>query len=238
MPGSEPKRSGAMYATVPTIWSVRVCWLVASSARAMPKSITLGLPGASSTLRGFRSRWMTPAPWIAVSAVATPIATPCRLDGGQRAALVDHLGQARPVDVLDDQVGRVVVGVGVEHLGGAERRHLPGPVDLAAEPPPELVVRRQVGPHHLDRDQRPGRVAGQVDGAHAALAEPAEQLVAAEPARVAWAQRCVRALLARHCRSCALRPPEPPADPLRSPAELEPYRPLSLPAKTPRRVAA
>jgi hypothetical protein len=56
-----------------------VCALVASIARAIPKSITLGLPGDSSTLRGLRSRWITPAPWIAVSAVATPIATPCRL---------------------------------------------------------------------------------------------------------------------------------------------------------------
>jgi hypothetical protein len=59
---------------------VRVCELVASIARAIPKSITLGLPGASSTLRGLRSRWITPAPWMALSAVATPIATPCRFD--------------------------------------------------------------------------------------------------------------------------------------------------------------
>ncbi len=155
----------------------------------MPKSITLGLPGASSTLRGLRSRWITPAPWMAVSAVATPIATLCRLAAVSGPRSLDHLGQAGAVDVLDHQVGRVVVGVGVEHLGGAERRHLPGPVDLAAEPAPELVVGRQVGADHLDRDQPPPGVAGQVDGAHAALAEPADELVLAEGTRIVRAQR-------------------------------------------------
>ena len=131
--------------------------LVASSARAMPKSITLGLPGASSTLRGLRSRWITPAPWMAVSAVATPIATLCRLAAVSGPRSSTTCGEGGPVDVLDDQVGVLVVGVGVEHLGGAERRHLPGPVHLAAEPAAELVVGRQVGAHHLDRDQHPGR---------------------------------------------------------------------------------
>jgi hypothetical protein len=52
--------------------------LVGSSGRAIPKSMTFGMPSANSTLRGFRSRWMTPAPWMAASAVATPTATPCR----------------------------------------------------------------------------------------------------------------------------------------------------------------
>src|SRR5690606_41968203 len=52
-----------------------------SSDLAMPKSITFGLPGASSTLLGLRSRWITPAPWIAVSATATPTARPCWFAG-------------------------------------------------------------------------------------------------------------------------------------------------------------
>jgi hypothetical protein len=87
-PALSPKRSGAMYATVPSHWFVAVWWLVASTARAMPKSMTFGLPSASSTLLGLRSRWMTPAPWIAVSAVAMPIASACRLAGlsGPRSA--------------------------------------------------------------------------------------------------------------------------------------------------------
>ena len=45
---------------------------VAASARAIPKSITRGPSGASSTLDGLRSRWMTPTAWIACSASATP----------------------------------------------------------------------------------------------------------------------------------------------------------------------
>ena len=70
-----------MYAAVPitrsaVVWPVGPC-----VAWAMPKSITFGLPGASRTLFGLRSRWITPAPWIAVSAVATPMASPCRFAG-------------------------------------------------------------------------------------------------------------------------------------------------------------
>ena len=45
---------------------------IAASARAMPKSMTRGPSWASSTLDGLRSRWMTPAAWIACSASATP----------------------------------------------------------------------------------------------------------------------------------------------------------------------
>ena len=90
---------------------------------------------------------------------------------GGSTALGDHLGQARAVHVLHHQVRLLVVGVGVEHLGGAERRHLAHPVDLAAEPAAELLVGRQVGAHHLHRDQRAGRVPGQVHGAHAARSD-------------------------------------------------------------------
>ena len=45
---------------------------VASSARAIPKSITLGPSGASSTLDGLRSRCTTPAAWMAWRASAIP----------------------------------------------------------------------------------------------------------------------------------------------------------------------
>lgn len=63
--------SGAMKAAVPIRSPVPVS-AAASAARAMPKSITRGPSCASSTLAGFRSRWTTPAPWIAWSASATP----------------------------------------------------------------------------------------------------------------------------------------------------------------------
>ena len=108
---------------------------------------------------------------------------------GQRALLLDHLRQAGAVDVFDHQIGRVVVGVGVEHLGGAERRHLAGPVDLAAEPGPETLVGRELGPDHLDRDRSPVGIASQVDRAHAALADPGHHPVATEDARVGGKQR-------------------------------------------------
>ncbi len=42
-----------------------------SSARAIPKSITRGPSAVSSTLDGFRSRWTSPAAWIACSASAS-----------------------------------------------------------------------------------------------------------------------------------------------------------------------
>jgi hypothetical protein len=44
----------------------------ASAARAIPKSITRGPSGASSTLDGLRSRCITPAAWMACNASATP----------------------------------------------------------------------------------------------------------------------------------------------------------------------
>ena len=50
----------------------------ASVSRAMPKSTTRGPSGPSSTLAGLKSRCTTPAPWMAVSAVAVPTARRCR----------------------------------------------------------------------------------------------------------------------------------------------------------------
>ncbi len=55
----------------PTIMPVRVSD-VASSARAIPKSITRGPSGARITLDGLRSRCTTPAAWMAWRASATP----------------------------------------------------------------------------------------------------------------------------------------------------------------------
>ncbi len=80
---------------MPTIWSVRVCWLVTSSGRAMPKSMTLTPPSANSTFPGLRSRWITPAPWMATSAVLMPIAMLCSaslLSGPRSRTTVARLG--------------------------------------------------------------------------------------------------------------------------------------------------
>ena len=48
---------------------------VASAAEEMPKSMIRGPSAASRTLDGLRSRWMTPAAWIALSPSASPAAS-------------------------------------------------------------------------------------------------------------------------------------------------------------------
>ena len=52
---------------------------VASSARAMPKSITRGPSAPMITLAGLKSRCTIPAWWIAARAVAVPMASRCRV---------------------------------------------------------------------------------------------------------------------------------------------------------------
>src|SRR5690606_41860386 len=52
---------------------------------------------------------------------------------GQRAPALDGLLQARPVDVLGDDVGRVLVELGVQDRSGAETVDAPRGGHLAAE---------------------------------------------------------------------------------------------------------
>jgi hypothetical protein len=109
--------------------------------------------------------------------------------GRQWTLLLYDLGEAGAVHIFDDQVGCRVFGIGVDHLRGAERRHLARPVDLAAEAAAKLRIIGEFGADDLDRDQAPPRTASQIDGAHATLAETAEQLIMAELIRVTRAQR-------------------------------------------------
>jgi hypothetical protein len=109
---------------------------------------------------------------------------------GQRPVLMHHVGEIRPVDVLHHQVRRIVVGIGVQYLGGAERRHLAGPVDLAAEAPPEPVVAGVLGADHLDRHRPPARILREVHGAHAALAQTADERVRTQPGGVVGKEGC------------------------------------------------
>lgn len=51
-------------------------------AREMPKSMTRGPSGPSSTLAGFRSRCTSPARWIALSASASPAPSPRTVGSG------------------------------------------------------------------------------------------------------------------------------------------------------------
>ena len=108
---------------------------------------------------------------------------------GQRALLPYHVLQAGPVHILDHQIRRRVLGIGVEHLRRAERRHLPRPIHLAAEPAPKLRIMRELRPDDLDRHAAAFRIAGQIDGTHAALAETGEQSIRPQLDRVASTQR-------------------------------------------------
>jgi hypothetical protein len=112
-----------------------------------------------------------------------------QIPGRHRPPLGHHLFQARPVDVLDRQVRDLVIRVGVHHRRGAERRHLPDPLHLAAEPGPELLAAGELGPDRLDRHRAPGAIAAQIDHAHPALTEPGQQVEIAEPPGVLGLQR-------------------------------------------------
>ncbi len=63
--------SGAMYGGEPISLPVSVRRSL-SYGREIPKSMTFGPPSVSSTLLGFRSRWITPARWMSRSASASP----------------------------------------------------------------------------------------------------------------------------------------------------------------------
>lgn len=66
---SPRKCSGPIYDGVPAAKPVVA---EASISRAMPKSMTRGPSGPTSTLLGLKSRCTTPAPWTAAKAVMVP----------------------------------------------------------------------------------------------------------------------------------------------------------------------
>ncbi len=85
--------SGGMYPGEPSAPPVCVTTL-ASTERAIPKSMTFGPSSVTMTFDGFRSRWISPLPWIASSALARPYARahtdcsgsgPCRVPTTSRS---------------------------------------------------------------------------------------------------------------------------------------------------------
>ncbi len=88
--------SGAMNAGVPSCWRLPVRLLAESSARAIPKSITRGPKGESTTLDGLRSRCTMPALWIAVRAAATPTASCSRFAADSGPLSVTNLASVLP----------------------------------------------------------------------------------------------------------------------------------------------
>ncbi len=111
---------------------------------------------------------------------------------GQRAVLGDRLGERRPGHVTGRHPRHRRVRVRVQDGGGPLGADTPGGVHLAPEPGAELLVEREVGVDDLDRDRTSARAAPQVDPAHAARAEPAEQSVGTDGARFARFQRLHR----------------------------------------------
>lgn len=89
-----------------------------------------------------------------------------RLQGG-----TGHEGRHQP--------GRLPLWVGVDHWRGVEASDPPRGRDFVGEPAPEPGLGAQLGTYDLDGDRTAGPGAAQVDHAHAPLAEPSHQPVAA-----------------------------------------------------------
>jgi hypothetical protein len=107
----------------------------------------------------------------------------------QWSTAVHDVLQGRAVDEFRHQVRLLGVGVGVQHLGSAEPGHPQRAFGLTPEPGAELRVPRVLVADDLDRYVPSVGCAPDIDDAHPALAEKAEQLVRADAARVACAQR-------------------------------------------------
>src|SRR3954467_10373275 len=151
----------------------------------MPKSITTGAPPTSMTLFGLRSRWTTPAPWIATSASASPAATrrrrpgrhaPQRL-GVQRPSGADGVVQRNALDEPRDDVGPLGGHVGVQYLGDVRAAHPAHRVDLAGQPAAEVGVTGQLRLEQLDRDLAVVVAERPPYDAHAALTDELQQAV-------------------------------------------------------------
>ena len=81
-PMSAPRTcSGDMYPGEP-ISTFAPATTLASAASEIPKSMTRGPSSASRTLEGFRSRWTTPAAWMASRPSASPAVSASTLRTG------------------------------------------------------------------------------------------------------------------------------------------------------------
>ncbi len=184
--------SGAMKPGEPTAAPVRVRPLpvTASSALAMPKSMTRGPSMVSSTLDGLRSRWMIPAAWIAWSARASPAARIRTVRSGSGAALAgDDLLERGARDVAGGDPGGRGLGVRVQHRRGPLAADPQCGPHLLPEARAELLLVGEFGAHQLDRDGAPAVRTGQEDLPHAAFPEPPDQAVVPDALRITLPQR-------------------------------------------------
>ncbi len=101
---------------------------------------------------------------------------------GDRPVAQDPVGERGPGEELGGEVGRIPVGVGGIHPGGAHAPHPAHQLDLAAEPGTELRRVGQLRADHLHRHRRLPEHAV-VDDAHAAGADPRHQRRRPQPHR-------------------------------------------------------
>jgi hypothetical protein len=158
--------------------------VLAPTGRVMPKSMIRGAVGGHDDVA-----------WLEVAvhqAAAVDRDEPLGQRGpqgrcrrhGKGAILPDRRVQRRSRDERGDHPRLAGIRIGVDHVRGVEPAHGPCRLHLAGEAPPVLRVLDDLGPDHLDRDQSPARRGTQVDLAHPARAEPAQQAVVAYLARV------------------------------------------------------
>ena len=146
-----------------------------------PKSTIFARPSSvSMMLRGFRSRWTTPASCATARPSATWLAISITRAGVSRSP-VDRAVQRLTGDELHDderpavQIADVVDGHDIRMV---EQGSQPG---FAREPLGRDVVRRQLVGHELDGDEpAQPRIPRLVDLSHAAGSEGADDLVDAD----------------------------------------------------------
>jgi hypothetical protein len=174
----------------------------------MPKSITRGPIGDSSTFAGFRSVHDSRAVDRAEGR-RHPDREMLEARSAHRAGIPDELVEVRPGHVLGDDVERLTVDPCVEYGGGAEPADAAGGRHLAAEPDAEGGVVREVEVDHLDGHALAGSGLGEVHRAHSASADHPEQAVGTQRCRIGGAERA-DPVVDRHGFPTPVSPHDPP----------------------------
>ena len=99
----------------------------------------------------------------------------------ERTVRCDSVIEGVAVDEPRHEVGPRPVDVGVDDRSHPRVTDAGEAVDLTLEAGSRLVVVGDVGAQHLDRDRPAVGVEGEVDDAHAALADPLDQAIGTEP---------------------------------------------------------
>ncbi len=91
---------------------------------------------------------------------------------GERAVVLDQLGERRPVDQFHDDEVRVVFAPDVVDADDVRIGQPRGGLRFVVETPNEFGVGRKLRAQHLDRDAAAQhRVGAGIDGGHSALAD-------------------------------------------------------------------